>query len=269
MVTACTSSPTSSPSPIAEARPPSSAAVAAVENQITSPPSIGSAPAAVAVAPLSRVLLVGDSTLLAVERYRALGSFRGFDYVYSAESCRTLGVPSCGDPPVPPNALEAILAADGQFDHVVVMAGYDEWWTSFPQSFDLVVQAARSKGARHIIWLTYREGVGYVAPDGSSANEAFVRNNQTLRDKIATGEYPDVLLADWYRYSGSAENWLANDGIHLKPSGARGVADYISRWIAYLEGRPCPMPWAPGGPIDAFCPNPDLHEPVSDIDAMY
>ena len=80
--------------------------------------------------------------------------------------------------------------ADGTFDDVVIMAGYDEWWTSFPTSFDEVVAAARAKGARHIIWLTYPEGVKYKLLTGEQANESFVKNNQTLRDKVASGAFP-------------------------------------------------------------------------------
>ncbi len=252
-------------------RPPSSAAIAASQTEISSAPAVAteSTESTVIQQPPARVLLVGDSTLLAVERYRVLSAFRGFDYIYSAESCRTLGVPSCGDPPLPPNALQAILAADGTFDIVVVMAGYDEWWTSFPNSFDLVVDASRSKGAERIIWLTYREGVGYVGPDGATANEAFVRNNQTLRDKTSSGQFPDVVLADWYSYSAPTTKWLSEDGIHLTKVGARAVADYISRMIAFVQGLPCPMPWVAGGPIDQVCQNPDLHGPVADIKSLY
>jgi hypothetical protein len=215
------------------------------------------------------VLLIGDSTLLAVRRYQAFDALQGFGYTYDAESCRTLGVPSCGDAPVPPNAVEAISAADGPFDVVVVMAGYDEWWTSFPDSFDAVMAAAVGQGAQHVIWLSYREGVGYTAPDGSTANEAFVRNNQTLRDKIASGQFPQAVLADWYGYSSPPRNWLSDDGIHLTPTGALVVADYISRVIAHVVGLPCAVPWQPGGPLDDPCPDPDAHGQIDDIVALY
>jgi hypothetical protein len=234
-----------------------------------------------ASASASRVLLIGDSTLLAVGRYRALAAFRGFEAVYNAESCRTLGVPSCGDPPVPLNAVETINAAEGTYDMVVIMAGYDEWWISFPTSFDKVVEVSRAKGADHIIWLNYPEGVGYTAPDGSTANEAFVKNNQTLRDKVASGNFPDVVLADWFGYTaaarqspsvtprGTTQQWLTDDGIHLTDEGAYAVADYISRTIAHIEGRPCPAPWEPDGTIDDPCPSPDGHSPVVDVWAIY
>jgi hypothetical protein len=217
----------------------------------------------------SRVLLVGDSTLLAVGSYNLLRVFQGFDDVYEAASCRTLGVPSCGRQPVPPNSVATINAVNGRVDAVVIMAGYDEWWTTFPDSFEAVNAAARAKGARRIIWLNYREGVGYKMPDGSTANEAFVKNNQTLREKVASGANPDVVLADWFGYTSATPTWLGSDGIHLTFTGAHGVADYISRTIANLEGRPCPQPWFVGGPIDSPCPAPDEHGPPADVVSLY
>jgi len=178
--------------------------------------------------PVPRVFAVGDSTLLAVEYYDTTAGFTGMDLTYDAKSCRTVGIPSCGPRPIPTNAVEAIEDADGPFDVVVVMAGYDEWWTSFPDSFDAAVAAAREQGASTIVWLTYTEGVPYQGPTGQAANEAFVRNNETLRAKVASGEYPDVVLADWNTYSSTAdEEWFYEDGIHLNVPGAYGLADYI------------------------------------------
>ncbi len=215
------------------------------------------------------MLLIGDSTLLAVGRYNAFRGLQGFEYAYDAESCRTLGIRSCGDPPVPTNAVEAIGAAAGSFDAVVVMAGYDEWWTSFPNSFDEVVEASRAKGARHVIWLTYPEGVPYKLLTGERADEAFIKNNQTLRDKVASGAYPDVLLARWFPHISIGSDWIADDGIHLTRTGALGVADYISRWVAHAEGLPCPKPRSPGGTIEVVCSNPDAQAPIADIRGLY
>ena len=48
--------------------------------------------------------------------------------------------------PFRPMQSKRSAAAQGSFDDVVVMAGYDEWWNSFPDSFDEVVDAARGKG---------------------------------------------------------------------------------------------------------------------------
>lgn len=234
--------------------------------------AIPAAPTTQATGPkprVPRVLLIGDSTLLAVDRYNGYRALLGFKYVFDAKSCRTLGIPSCGQRPLPTNAVEAIGNADGTFDDVVIMAGYDEWWTSFPTSFDKVVTAARAKGARHIIWLTYPERVKYKLLTGEQANESFVKNNQTLRDKVASGAFPDVLLAQWYPHTPADSGWFSRDGIHLTLDGALGVADYIARWIAHTEGLPCAKPTVPGGAIEPVCSNPDMQRPIADVTALY
>lgn len=242
-----------------------------VTGYFTGAPAPASLPVPPNVRPTSRVLLVGDSTMAAIRWYGTQASLQGFDHVLSVESCRRLATPSCRgrEGYVPTNTVTAIRNTPGWLDTVVVMAGYDDWWTVFPQSFDAVVAAARAKGARQIVWLTYREGVAYVAPGGVAADVAFVINNETLRTKVASGLYPDVVLADWKAYTADPANWLTSDGIHLTRTGAFGNGDYISRWIAHLEGRPCPRPWEVGGPVDAPCPNPDTHPKPSDVVVLY
>ena len=177
-------------------------------------------------------------------------------------------MPSCGQNPVP-NSVETIKAVNGRVDAVVIMAGYDEWWTTFPDSFEAVNDAARAKGARRIIWLSYREGVGYKMPGGVSANEAFVKNNQTLRDKVASGANPDVVLADWYGYT-SATPTLAQSG--RDPPHDHWRVRRRRLHLAHdrqLEGRPCPQPWVDGGTVDVPCPNPDQHGPPADVVSLY
>jgi hypothetical protein len=255
------------------------AVAACGSNKPAADPAVVPGAAATAAAPTTqvavpkprvpRVLLIGDSTLLAVDRYNGYRALLGFKYVFDAKSCRTLGIPSCGQRPLPSNAVEAIGNADGTFDDVVIMAGYDEWWTSFPTSFDEVVTAARAKGARHIIWLTYREGVKYKLLTGEQADESFVKNNQTLRDKVASGAYPDVSLAQWYPHTPADSGWFSRDGIHLTLDGALGAADYIARWIAHTEGLPCAMPAVPGGAVEAVCSNPDTQPPIANITSLY
>ena len=38
---------------------------------------------------------------------------------------------------------------------------------------------------------------------------------------------------------------LAPDGIHVRESGPWAAADYLSRKLAFLDGRACPNPTAP------------------------
>ena len=216
-----------------------------------------------------RVLLVGDSTLLAVETYQAELGLQGFDAVLEVASCRTLGVPSCGSTPVPPNSVEVIMSAEGPFDGVVIMAGYDEWWTSFASSFEAVMQVSRDQGAEWVLWLAYPENVPYLMPDGKTANESFVAINEFLRGFDADPAYDDLVVAEWPTYNSSSERWIAGDGIHLSPHGAYGVADYLSRWIAHIAGLPCPQPLLLGATIDGVCGNPDELPLVADIESLY
>ena len=46
-------------------------------------------------------------------------------------------------------------------------------------------------------------------------------------------------------------------------------ADYISRKMAYLDGRPCPQPLAPDGAIADPCTDPDAGPPVADVAGLY
>ena len=121
------------------------------------------------------------------------------------------------------------------------------------------------------MWLTYREGVGYTAPDGSTANEAFVRNNATLRERAALASNADVRLADWFAHTSTRETgrWLSRDGIHLTPTGAWGLADYVSRAVASIDDRPCTAPWSVGAAVDDPCPWPDDHAAPADVAALY
>jgi hypothetical protein len=242
-----------------------------ITGYFTGTPMTATLPVPPNVPPPARVLLVGDSTLAGVRWYGTTEALLGYPYVLTAESCRRLATGSCRgrEGYTPTNAVTAIRNASGTFGTVVIMAGYDDWWTVFSSGFDQVVAAARAKGARKIVWLTFREGVGYVNPSGASANEAFVKNNEILREKVASGQFTDVVLADWHSYTATTSGWLASDGIHLTVAGSYGAADYISRYLAHLENRACPMPWVAGAAVDVPCPNPDTHGPVADILSLY
>ena len=48
-------------------------------------------------------------------------------------------------------------------------------------------------------------------------------NNATLLQKVASGAYPDVYIANWRDYSAPVRSWFVPDGIHYQPVGALGV----------------------------------------------
>jgi hypothetical protein len=220
-----------------------------------------------------RVLLMGDSTLAGVRWYtnsqRALG---GSSFVLDAESCRRLIGVSCRgrEGRRPPNAIDAVTSIDGSIDVLVVMTGYNDWHTDFPIAFDRLVAAARAKGATRIVWMTYRERATYSNPsDGAAQAEGYRIQNQTIRDKIASGSYPDVTLLDWSAYTADRDDWFTSDGVHFTLAGAYGAADYISRAVASLHREPCPAPWTPGAPIESPCAWPDSRAGVVDPITLY
>ncbi len=217
----------------------------------------------------SRVLMVGDSTLAAIPLYaRSQSAFLGFDGIVDAASCRRLMRPSCLSNVtgvIPNTAVEAILETPGTIDILVVKAGYNDWFSDFPTEFDAVVRAGRAKGAHTIVWMNFtEEGV-----DRPRARQAYLENNIDLHWLVTLPQYSDVLLADWRAYVRSAPaNWTY-DGTHLTEYGSWLATDYISRWIAAIEHRPCPTPWGPDGPVLTPCPKPELIGPVPDVMSLY
>ena len=220
--------------------------------------------------PVPRVLWMGDSSLEGLKFYTAaFNAIGGMTYVFDAESCRRLVRPSClsqaGN--TPSTALAAIQNAPGQFDAVVIGTGYNEGSNGFGQNFDAIISAARAKGAVRIVWMNYRLRDG-LTRGGTDNNGSYVSNNETLLQKVASGAYPDVFIANWRDYTAPVRSWFVSDGIHYQPTGALGAADYISRWITHLFSEPCPKPMIVGGPIDNPCTSPDGHLPP-DVRALY
>lgn len=210
----------------------------------------------------ARALLVGDSTLAGLDVYTGSWvALRGFDAVIDAESCRRLLRPSCHSNVTnrtPNTAVEAILGTPGTLDIVVVKAGYNDWFSDFPREFDAVVTASRAKGAHTIVWFTQNETVRRDTP-----RRAYRENNIDLRWLTTLPQYSDVVLADWFGYSDRRQDWFG-DGTHVTRSGAYAITDYVTRWVAALEHRPCPRPWLVGSTPPDPCPSPDLVGPVPD-----
>jgi hypothetical protein len=220
--------------------------------------------------PVPRVLLIGDSSLEGLKFYPpSLSALGGMTYVLDGESCRRLVRASCkslaGN--TPNTAVEALHAAGGGFDAVVIGTDYNEGSFEFPAAFDQVVAAARATGAVRILWMNYRMRDGLTRA-GTDNNPSYVANNATLLAKVASGAYPDVVIADWLDYTAPVRNWFVSDGIHYMPLGALGSADYISRWISALFSEPCPKPMTIGGPISNPCTPPDGSRPP-DVATLY
>jgi hypothetical protein len=212
----------------------------------------------------SEVLLISDSAFAGIRWNGALGELQGADFDARLESCRRLIGTSCRgrEGYAPPTAVaELSSVAPGRYSTVVITAGYNDSAAWFPFAVEALIDAARSKGIERVVWVTYRENVGYVSPSAISTAASFVANNAVLRASAGSGAYPELILADWNRYSADRADWFSSDGVHLNESGAPAAAAYVSRVLAALERRPCPSSLggvsSPGG----WCADPDVAGP--------
>lgn len=167
--------------------------------------------------------------------------------------CRRLVRPSCTSrfTLIAPNtAVQAINGATGPFDAAIIKAGYNESPQDFAAAVGAVVGAARAKGARIIIWLTYSE---------STKPGNYDNANAVLKTLAGSAAFPDLVVADWRAYAAGSNGWYATDRVHLLLPGAWATADYLSRWVADVFRLPCPVAWTVGGAIDDPCPSPDAH----------
>lgn len=217
------------------------------------------------------VLLVSDSAWLGIKTYGAKDALRGVDHVMDLASCRRRVTGSCrnydGHVPI---TLEEELSVHGDHFHTLVVAtGYNDSDRNFRADVDTIVRRARSFGYERIVWLTLRANVSYNSPDDFGFDQVFRNNNAALRDIVDAGTYPEIVVADWAAYSHDRPEWFANDGIHLRTAGPWAAADYISRKLAFLDGRPCPMPTTPGTPVADPCPDPDAGPPAIDLYGIY
>lgn len=205
-------------------------------------------------APKPRVLMVGDSTLYGLtEVPRTQGALRGFTPVLDAKPCRRLVVTSCKSHftlQIPNMAIEAIAAAPGTYDIVVIKTGYNDTAPGFDVAIAKIVAGARAKGARLVLWLTYSE---------STKAGRYDAQNAALRAAAASPAFPDLVVADWRAYASKSVGWYASDRLHLMTLGNWATSDYISRWVAATSQLPCPVPWTVGGSIAPRCPSPDAY----------
>ena len=141
---------------------------------------------------------------------------------------------------------------------LVISVGYNDLASMTATSFEQVVARARELGYRQIVWWTLR-----------AVDNGFAARNTVIRDELATGKYPDVVLADWNRYTASRSQWFVSDGVHYLPIAAWAAADYLSRKMAFLEHRQCPAPTTPGAAPQDPCPDPDVTGPIAEIESLY
>ncbi len=224
------------------------------------------------VAPPQAAVVVGDSAIAALRWVPgADNAVIGFEHTLDLESCRRLYFTSCmgREGRRPPTVYAALEFHNRKYKTLVVATGYNEGASTMLTSFQNVVSRARGYGYERIVWFTLRSDVDYVSPGSIGNHLAFAESNAVIRAAIATGEYRDVTLADWGGYTAARPEWFTTDGVHYRAAGAWAAADYLSRKMAFLDARACPMPIAPGQAPPNPCPDPDVTGPVADIEALY
>ncbi|MEQ8438346.1 MAG: peptidoglycan-binding protein [Ilumatobacter fluminis] len=227
---------------------------------------------AVRVAPPEPAVVIGDSAIAAL-RWVPNAEFAivGFEHTLDLESCRRLYYASCRgrEGRTPPSVHAALLDHSDNYHTLVVATGYNDGTFGFEASFRNIVSRARSLGYERIVWYTLRSDVDYVSPGSVGNHETFADNNAELRRLIASGDFPDVVIADWGGYTADKREWFTTDGVHYRAVGAWAAADYLTRKMAFLDERPCPFPTAPNRLVENPCPDPDETGPVADVEALY
>lgn len=237
------------------------------------------ADAATATAPAVRLqktlprgaLLISDSAWLSFRLYGAMDSIQGFQHTLALASCRRRVATSCTNYNgfVPITMYEELDDHPDGYDTLIVATGYNDSDFNFATDVDDIAALARSHGYQRIVWLTLRANVSYTSPDDSGFGAVFERGNTKLKQIAASGTYPELVVADWATFARDQHSWFASDGIHLRTSGSYAAGDYVSRKIAFLDERPCPLPTRAGAvPIDP-CPDPDVQGPVVDLGSLY
>ncbi len=192
----------------------------------------------------------------------ALGGLRGFNPDDRLESCRRLVDRSCngreGRRPVTALVEIGRLPVPLPTDVLVIAVGYNDVDVRFAVQSRQVLDAAVAKGFTTIAWVTYREDVTYTLPSDTDRAVSNYRNmNAELRQLASSGQYPALTLWDLNDYSGNAAQWFATDGVHQRTYASWLVADWLSRKMASLDGRPCPVRWAPTFAHEPVCPDPN------------
>jgi len=103
----------------------------------------------------------------------------------------------------------------GPSDTVVIMLGHNDAGTPsvFAPRVDGILQDLQ--GVKRVFWLTMRE------PRYSQADAVLA---------AARAEHPNLQIIPWA--SSIKPGWTAKDGLHLNPSGARGMAQLILQSIS-------------------------------------
>lgn len=201
-------------------RGPWSSATALAVIAISMLPVTAAASASPAAKP--RVTVIGDSIMASFDYVPAarLSLSRGLELRSESAVCRRLVVASCPfQGSTPPTALDIVHGQGRALGSVVVInVGYNDWGAVY--DVDRVLQALRAAGVRRVIWVTLREATHNAS--------LYARSNARIRR--ADRRWKSLVVADWNAYS-RARPWFREDGLHLTPSGAIGLAGLLRRFV--------------------------------------
>ncbi len=135
---------------------------------------------------------------------------------------------------IPDNGLTVVGNEQANaFDELVLMIGYNESSATFAQSLPLMLNLARSKGYKHVTWLTFHVAGTYQPPlDG----DASYRSNNVILKAAVAAQNGYLTLLDWNTYADDTGGLLQSDGAHLSVAGAYAVGDFIHSAVDVLWG---------------------------------
>jgi hypothetical protein len=172
---------------------------------------------------VARIGLIGDSTMASIRWTNAYAPLQRWNFTYDAESCRRTITASCAGPDgyAPENGITVMHRLSGRLGAVlVVMLGANDPPSRFGEGIDTVVAEARAQGISSVIWLT--------VPGGGDRNAILAQRVQQ------DGGY--LRLADWAGYGAGHPEWFNGDGLHLSPTGAPVLSQFIADQVAQVLG---------------------------------
>jgi Putative Ig domain len=188
--------------------------------------------AAPATPPEPKVTVIGDSVMTGILWYRDATEILEQDLALRMEVavCRRLTGTSCTFEGVtPPNLVQLSQSLGRQLGPtVVVEMGYNDREVTFAQSLEASINALLRAGVTRIVWANLRE-----------ARHPYVRMNDTL--VAAAKRHPEVMIADWNKYSRSHPDWFQNDDLHVVPEGGIALATFLHASIVRALATPLPI----------------------------
>jgi lysophospholipase L1-like esterase len=174
-------------------------------------------------APPTRVTVIGDSIAYAIvldpSSTRVLG--RRVDLDLQLAVCRRLVDEGCPYQGSRPLSLVELLPTLRLGSTVVVAVGYNDHESTFATAVETSLQALRSEGVEHVLWLTLR-----------AERQSYLAMNDVIR--AAADRHPELTIVDWNLYSRSHPDWFQDDGLHLNSDGSLAMATLVHRSLDEL-----------------------------------